>query len=161
MITLRSLGPSSLWPVFPRSDSWNPAHRVRPWIRSLSTYLPMADFLAALTGIVTPLGLDEELVSIAGRPSTFQYAKYTSPYASGTSPRGGADFNRNCLPGACPYTGYVVERTGFPNGYILWNFPNSLTSGIPDVLRDIFKWHSTRSRVGRVSKTTALYLLAR
>lgn len=134
---------ASLWPVFLRSDSWNPAHRVRPWIRALSVSLPVATILAALTGIVTPLGLNEEIVTVGGQPGTFQYARDTSPYATGTSPRSGADFNRHCLPDACPYTGHVVDRTESSNGTIRTEFPFSLNSSIPHVLREIFSSGTT------------------
>lgn len=137
---------SSLWPIFLRSDTWNPSDRVRPWIRVLSFALPLTTLLAAITGIVTPLGLSDEIISITGSPDAFQYVQDTSPYSAGTSPRGNTNFTRHCSGGetsiegpvACPYTGDVVEVTEFGNGSIRWHFPNDLTAGIPNVLRDIF-----------------------
>ena len=137
---------SSLWPSLLRSDTSNPSHRVRRLIQVLASCLPAAALLAAITGIVTPLGLDDELVSVAGRTGTFEYVRDASPYSAGTSPRGIADFNRQCSGGgppadgpvACPYTGDVVEQTVRNTSSVRWEFPYGLTSGIPDILREIF-----------------------
>ena len=106
--------------------------------------MPVIALVTALAGIITPLGLGDELRPTSERSASFEYAKDTSPFSSGTSPRGLFPLSRKCwygeqlrgAPGACPYTGDGVHVSVGDSGFNISN--NGLTTDIPDILREIF-----------------------
>lgn len=106
--------------------------------------MPVIALITALAGIITPLGLGEELRPTSETSASFEYAKDTSPFLSGTSPRGLFPLSRKCwlgeqtrgAPGACPYTGDEVDVSIDDEGFNVSN--NGLTTDIPNILREIF-----------------------
>jgi hypothetical protein len=78
--------------------------------------MTFAAALLVLAGVLTPLGLREEIISGASRPATFQYVQDTSPWGRATMPRPHAPFNRRCEMGLtinCPgqYQGVFMNET--------------------------------------------------
>lgn len=106
--------------------------------------MPVFALITALAGVVTPLGLGEELRPTTETSASFEYAKDTSPFLSGTSPRGLFPLSRKCwygeqlrgAPGACPYTGDEVDVSIDDKGFNMSN--NGLTTNIPNIIREIF-----------------------
>lgn len=106
--------------------------------------MPVLALITALAGVITPLGLGEELRPASETSASFEYAKDTSPFLSGTSPRGLFPLSRKCwygeqfrgAPGACPYTGDQVDVSGDDQGFNLSN--SKLTTDIPSIIREIF-----------------------
>ncbi|KJZ73806.1 hypothetical protein HIM_06699 [Hirsutella minnesotensis 3608] len=133
---------ASLWPMLLRADTSNPSHHFHRRIQLLSYSVTVLAILGGVAGVVTPLGLGEELTSLRERSGTFAYTQDNSPYWAGTSPRGKGIFHRRCSDkiGAwtpCPYTGDVVEKTE-KNGTLAYNFPYGLRTPLPDIPLKIF-----------------------
>lgn len=106
--------------------------------------MPVIALITALAGVITPLGLGDELRPTSETSASFEYAKDNSPFLPGTSPRGLFDLSRKCwlgeqvrgAPGACPYTDDQVNVSIDDAGFNVSN--NGLTTNIPDILREIF-----------------------
>lgn len=101
--------------------------------------------LGAISGVITPLGLGEKLVTTGTQVGTFEYTRDTSSIAIGTSLRGNSTFHRTCedsrvyfLPRPCPYTGDVMETTRYENGSVRRDYAYGIHRAIPNVLREIF-----------------------
>ncbi|KAK1753215.1 hypothetical protein QBC47DRAFT_415924 [Echria macrotheca] len=142
---------SSVWPRLLRTDSSGNGGRVRTMIKIATKSLPFFAFLCAVTGIVTPLGLGQELTELKPQPGTFEYAKDTSPYGLGTSERGQHELARSCsgffnnfsVPTACPYSDSVVVVTSNSSGFRV-DFPDNYNFSIPAVLREIYSSGTTQ-----------------
>lgn len=115
-------------------------------IKVLAASFPVLSLLLAVAGIVTPLGLREELATLASKQADFVYAQDNSAYYLATSPRGRAKFTRLCSQGfgllagpyPCPYTDDVVTVTR-TNGSISYEFPDEgMTPFIPDEVVEIY-----------------------
>lgn len=135
---------SSLWPNLLRVDTTNKSGRVRGIIRIFATAMPLVALLTAISGIVTPLGLGEELRAGGQASPSFEYAADPSAFRAGTSPRGTQEFSRLCsrgsdslgFPMACPYNNDEVDFEQDDEGVSV-SFDN-LSTKIPDILREIF-----------------------
>ena len=134
---------SSLWPTLLRLDS-SYKSGVRSVIRVLATAMPVFALLAAIAGIVTPLGLGEELRPSGETSASFEYVPDTSAFLAGTTPRGKEGFSRLCSvgrgllasPSACPYTGDQINRESDDDGIsVEWD---NISTDIPDIIQEIF-----------------------
>ena len=77
--------------------------------------------LISVAGIVTPLGLYEDVVTTGSRTASFIYASDTGPFGYARLPRSNLGFNRRCgnsLPILCPGINDRYERVDNPNGTI-------------------------------------------
>ncbi|KAK3173942.1 hypothetical protein K4F52_010356 [Lecanicillium sp. MT-2017a] len=96
--------------------------------------------LGVFAGVVTPLGLYDELITGDEAQMTFRYAKDTSPMGDGTAPRSSLDFNRKCggwHPIQCPGSDTIVQLSG--NGSnITADLPFGYNSRIPQALKNIY-----------------------
>lgn len=135
---------TSLWPSLLRLDSAHKAGRVRGAIRIFAAAMPGLALLTAIAGIVTPLGLGEELRPTGHASPSFEYAPDPGAFLAGTSPRGIQDFSRLChrgrealsFPISCPYNDDDVEFEQDDEGASV-SFDNMKTD-VADILREIF-----------------------
>ncbi|RPA88872.1 hypothetical protein L873DRAFT_1724180 [Choiromyces venosus 120613-1] len=129
---------ASMWPSLLSADSAS-SHGVRKRVIFITTLSTIALIILAVAGVVTPLGLDEEITPSFTEPVAFKYLKDTSTFGQGTNSRDGYLFSRLCgwtLWQNCPgtfggYT-YTANRTGMyldgPDGaYMDTNVPQNIT----------------------------------
>ncbi|KEZ41921.1 Uncharacterized protein SAPIO_CDS6625 [Scedosporium apiospermum] len=137
---------TTLWPALLRYDVSGGSRNLRFIIKILSACFPIIAILLAVAGIVTPLGLGEELNILSSTPGRFEYLRDISPYGHATSERGKARLTRVCTQGfgfmsgpiGCPYVGDVVT-VDRDNGSVTYHFPDEgMSPFIPDILREIF-----------------------
>ncbi|PKS04922.1 hypothetical protein jhhlp_008288 [Lomentospora prolificans] len=137
---------TTLWPTLLRHDGTGGARNLRFIIKILSASFPIVALLIAVAGIVTPLGLGEELTSLRPTSARFEYFKDNSPYGLATAERGKTRLSRVCSqgvgfmsgPAPCPFTGDVVTATR-DNGSITYSFPDEgMNPFIADISREIF-----------------------
>ncbi|KAL0941986.1 uncharacterized protein CTRU02_204749 [Colletotrichum truncatum] len=132
------------WPTILQSDSVL-THGARLKISLISWSVPIISILIGVAGVVTPLGLYEELDTLDSKLGAFSYVKDTGPFGDGTSPRGVYDFSRICYwghgvlqgPAPCPHSGNSVIVTG-SNGTFNYSMPNGYTSKVGPVVKEIF-----------------------
>jgi hypothetical protein len=110
----RTIG-STVWPHLIRADSVT-TRRIPATVILPSGAMTFAAALLVLAGVLTPLGLREDIVAGDARPVTFQYAADTGPWGRVTMPRPNAPFNRHCEMGLtinCPgqYQGVFMNET--------------------------------------------------
>jgi len=101
--------------------------------------------LITIAGIVTPLGLYQEIVASKAIDSPFQYLKDFSPFGYGTPPRSNLSFSRQCgasgflLP--CPFSSTVPlvqpSLDNFTNASII-TYPYGYDMTIPQILMEIY-----------------------
>lgn len=135
---------ASLWPSLLRLDTAHKSGRVRGAIRIFASAMPIVALLTAIAGIVTPLGLGEELRAAGQSSPSFEYAKDPSAFWAGTSPRGRAELSRLCSRGReslsvsmpCPY--HNDEGTFEQNDEGIDSDFDNISTNIPDILREIF-----------------------
>ncbi|TQN72738.1 hypothetical protein CSHISOI_02733, partial [Colletotrichum shisoi] len=139
------------WPTILQSDSVL-THGARLKISLISWSVPIIGVLIAITGVVTPLGLYEELDTLDSRAGSFAYLKDTGSFGAGTSERGLHNFSRACSwghgftagPAPCPYSGNSVLVTG-GNGTFNFAMPGGYSSKMAPIVREIFS-SGTRGR---------------
>ncbi|OBR09521.1 hypothetical protein CH63R_08286 [Colletotrichum higginsianum IMI 349063] len=132
------------WPTILQSDSVL-THGARLKISLISWSVPIIGVLIAITGVVTPLGLYEELDTLDSRVGSFAYLRDTGSFGAGTSERGLHNFSRACSwghgftagPAPCPYSGNSVLVTG-SNGTFNFTMPGGYSSKIAPIVREIF-----------------------
>jgi hypothetical protein len=138
-----------------RTDSTSSARHARTIIKIICKAVPLMLLLCAITGIVTPLGLGQELTTLPPRVGTFEYAKDDSPYGLGTSARGqyalsricnGERSGRSAILAPCPYSNSEVVYVDHPDGFYV-ELPNGYNTSIPDELRNIFSSGNSGSTV--------------
>ncbi|RPA88871.1 hypothetical protein L873DRAFT_1849572 [Choiromyces venosus 120613-1] len=129
---------ASMWPSLLSADSAS-SHGVRKRVIFITTLSTIALIILAVAGVVTPLGLNEEITPSFAEPVAFKYLKYTSTFGQGTNSRDGYVFARLCgwtLWQNCPGTfgGYTsgANETGRyldgPDGaYMDTNVPQNIT----------------------------------
>jgi len=127
-----------------RTDTSGNGSRVRTSIKLVSKAIPFLVLLCAVTSIVTPLGLGQELSTLPPTSASFQYAKDESPYGQGTSQRGRHQFSRECtllvglgIPLPCPYSDTKVDIQTNETGY-RFEVVGEYNYTIPNQLREIF-----------------------
>ncbi|CUS07682.1 unnamed protein product [Tuber aestivum] len=133
---------ASMWPSILSADS-AASRGVRKRVIFISTLSTIALIILAVAGVVTPLGLNEEVTPSFTEPVAFEYLKDTSTFGQGTPSRSGYLFSRVCgwsmwqnCPGTFGGFTYTANRTGMyldgPDGsYLDTNTPQNIT--------DIFK----------------------
>jgi hypothetical protein len=114
---------------------------VRPGIRALATVVPIISILISVAGIVTPLGLGQQIIEMPSVKGDFEYVADTGPYYFGTSPRG-ANFSRYCWQGfrsvACPFSNTEIITLSENKTGATWDIPDGYNVTIPDTLVEIF-----------------------
>ena len=131
---------SSYWPTILRSDATH-NHGVRKPIMFAVLAIPLIAILTAVAGVVTPLGLYDDLMAYKEVVGSFEYVSDPSVYFDGTSPRKNLPFSRTCMfmanTGVCPFTddSVVYSRN---SSTISWDFPNGVHTDIPSILREVY-----------------------
>lgn len=99
--------------------------------------------LVAIAGVITPLGLYDELTTISPQVANFVYAPDASAYRLATVPRGNHTFTRLCgglelmAPIPCPGSTqpYIVSSGG---GWVNTSYPQGLKTKLPQDVMDAF-----------------------
>lgn len=136
---------SSLWPYLLRSDVAGNGSSVRLLVRVAATAMPLATLLIAVAGVVTPLGLGQEIVELEPTMGTFEYIRDVGPYEYGTALRGMHNFTRMCEqgpgmsagPAVCPWSDNIIIFTQNETT-MTWDMPGGYDMAVPDDLRAIF-----------------------
>ncbi|WQF90434.1 hypothetical protein CDEST_15448 [Colletotrichum destructivum] len=133
------------WPTILASDSVL-THGARFKITLISWAVPSIAVLIAITSIVTPLGLYEQMDTLGTRVGSFAYIKDLSSFGSATSQRGVHDFSRICswvyVLAPCPYSENRVMVTS--NGTnITVELPYGYSSRVSPIVREIFSSGTT------------------
>ncbi|KZL86005.1 hypothetical protein CI238_13375 [Colletotrichum incanum] len=121
-------------------------HGARFKITLISWAVPSITVLIAITSIMTPLGLYEQVDTLGTRVRSFAYVKDLSSFGSATSQRGVHDFSRICswvyVPAPCPYSENRVMVTS--NGTnITVELPYGYSSRVSPIVRKIFSSGTT------------------
>ncbi|KAK5654917.1 hypothetical protein OQA88_6673 [Cercophora sp. LCS_1] len=137
----------SIWTLLLRTDSSGAGSTVRTIIKIVCKCIPLLALLCAITGVVTPLGLGEELTTLPERVGTFEYVRDESAYGQGTTARGQYQLSRVCvLPAsqtranrlaACPYSNTEVIFNEDDEGFTV-ELPNGYNTSIPELSREIY-----------------------
>ena len=106
---------NTIWPHLVRADSVT-THRVPAKVVIPSYAVTFGAMLLILAGVLTPIGLREEIVPRHSQAVPFQYVRDESPWGRVTMPRPNAPFSRYCEWGAvlnCPgqYQGVYMNET--------------------------------------------------
>jgi hypothetical protein len=142
---------SSLWPTLLSSDS-TAKHGVQRAVAFLDLLLPIAVFLIAVAGVVTPLGLSQPITPGSTVVRTFQYVPDTSPIGFGTPPRrSDLGFSRVCGdfgPVACPGTNVdVIYNPDAVNINDTFSIPHGYDTRIPQNVSDFFSSGTINSTI--------------
>ncbi|KAG0634524.1 hypothetical protein HOY80DRAFT_928632 [Tuber brumale] len=132
---------ASMWPSILSTDP-AASRGVRKRVIFITTLSTITVIILAIAGVVTPLGLNEEITLIPTGPVPFEHLRDTSDFGRGTQSRSGYVFSRVC--GAftmdCPGTfgGYTIfiNETG---EYIRRPDNGSIDINIPRNISEIFK----------------------
>ncbi|KAF4895441.1 hypothetical protein CGCF415_v011940 [Colletotrichum fructicola] len=133
------------WPTILQSDSVQ-SHGARLNITIISWTVPIIAFLIAVTGVITPLGLYEELGTLEPKLASFSYVKDIGSFGIATSQRGHHNFSRTCSQGQtyllqgpvpCPYSGNIVTVTN-SSGNLTFHMPFGYSSKIDPLAMEIF-----------------------
>lgn len=99
--------------------------------------------LIAIAGIVTPLGLYEDLQPARQVTPTFGYLRDTGPFGFGTPPRTNFSLSRICSRGflddsfrPCPFTDSIVTASYLSNGTLNVEMPYGIDISIPKTIID-------------------------
>ncbi|KAG0637147.1 hypothetical protein HOY80DRAFT_1085620, partial [Tuber brumale] len=135
---------ASMWPSILSADS-AASRGVRKRVIYITTLSTIALIILAVAGVVTPLGLGEEVAPSFTKPTVFEYLKDISTFGQGTPGRSGYLFSRMCghesyihCPGSSPGVHLLSNQTElYPpeRAYIDKNIPQNIT--------DIFKSGTT------------------
>ena len=132
---------SSHWPEILRTDSAS-NHGARKDVAVLTHLVPLMGLLIAVAGVVTPLGLYDELLPSDKTATTFKYFKDNSAFGLGTPPRSNYPFSRVCRAGSqmlpCPFSNTVVTVTrdgNWVNSSFEYGYYNT---SLPDIITDIY-----------------------
>ncbi|PWW80217.1 hypothetical protein C7212DRAFT_349664 [Tuber magnatum] len=133
---------ASMWPSILSADSAS-TRRVQKGVTFITTLSTMGLMILAVAGVVTPLGLNEEITLSFTEPVAFGYLKDTSAFGQATRSRSGYVFSRLCgwwLWRNCP--GTSAGYTSFTNATLSsLNGPNSsyIDTNVPRNITGIFK----------------------
>src|SRR5437868_3725899 len=84
-----------MWPSILSADS-AASRGVRKRVTFITTLSTIALIILAVAGVVTPLGLGDEVTPSFTEPVAFEYLKDTSTFGQGTLSRSGYVFSRLC-----------------------------------------------------------------
>ncbi|KAF4867628.1 hypothetical protein CGCSCA1_v013212 [Colletotrichum siamense] len=133
------------WPTILQSDSVQ-SHGARLMISLISWAVPIIAVLIAIAGVVTPLGLYEEIDTLGSRLGSFSYVKDSGSFGAATSQRGLHNFSRTCSwghslldqgPAPCPYSESSVIVSG-SNRTLNFTMPFGIDSQINPTAKEIF-----------------------
>lgn len=106
----------------------------------------IASGLCAIAGVITPVGLYNELEPSDHEIAPFAYVQDTSPFGRATSPRSSLPFSRVCSqlhgpflqgPAPCPYSGNTVILD-FDGSSYTFEYPYGYNTTVPQIVRDIY-----------------------
>ncbi|CAZ80243.1 unnamed protein product [Tuber melanosporum] len=133
---------ASMWPSILSADS-AASRGVRKRVTFITTLSTVALIILAVAGVVTPLGLNEEVTPSFTEPVAFGYLKDTSTFGQGTGSRSGYVFSRLCgwmmwqnCPGTFAGFTYTANRTGM---YLNGTDDAYLDTKVPQNITEIFK----------------------
>ncbi|KAG2184428.1 hypothetical protein INT43_000337 [Umbelopsis isabellina] len=93
--TIGAMIQNSPWPVLLRTDAVR-SLKVQASINAIAKLTLIGTFLTALTGIVTPLGLQDIIIDMGSTLQTMSYVKDDGPMGKVTSPRSKYQESRLC-----------------------------------------------------------------
>ena len=102
--------------------------------------------MCAITGVLTPLGLYNELESSGSKTVRFVYTQDSSPFGTATPPRSNLPFSRVCSqlrgiflqgPAPCPYSGNTIILSWDGLSYT-FDMPYGYNTTVPQIIRDIY-----------------------
>ncbi|KAF4829749.1 hypothetical protein CGCTS75_v006389 [Colletotrichum tropicale] len=134
------------WPTILQSDSVQ-SFGARRNITIISWTVPIIAFLIAAAGVITPLGLYEELVTLQPKLTPFSYVKDTGSFGIATSQRGHHNFSRTCtqgqgflyqIPAPCPYSDNTVIVITNTSRNMTYEIPGGYSSKIDPIAKEIF-----------------------
>ncbi|KAG2184425.1 hypothetical protein INT43_000334 [Umbelopsis isabellina] len=111
--TIGAMIQNSPWPVILRTDAVR-SLKVQASINAIAKLTLIGTFLIALTGIVTPLGLQDIIIDMDSTLQTMSYVKDNGPMGEVTSPRSKYQENRLC--GDWPSQGCPGSPVGLSGG---------------------------------------------
>jgi len=146
---------STWWPSILSSDSAT-YNAVGHPVVALSVFSTMGMAILAIAGIITPLGLSDEIVVASVRNAQFDYIRDPGPFGIGTPTRDDYTFSRICgIWGATPCPsqqwpeGVITNSTGLfapSRDYIL-----NVSTAIPKNLTDLFRSFTDSNRRTTIS----------
>ncbi|KAG0634520.1 hypothetical protein HOY80DRAFT_1098245 [Tuber brumale] len=132
---------ASMWPSILSADT-AATHGVRKRVIFITRFSTLTVIILAITGVVTPLGLNKEETLSPTQPVPFKYLRDTSDFGQGTQSRSGYVFSRMCgrftmdCPGISSGYTYSINETG---EYIHGPVNGSIDINIPKNISEIFK----------------------
>ncbi|KAJ2958316.1 hypothetical protein NQZ79_g6084 [Umbelopsis isabellina] len=111
--TIGAMIQNSPWPVILRTDAIR-SLKVQASINTIAKLTLIGTFLTALTGIVTPLGLQDITIDMGSTLQTMSYMKDNGPMGAVTSPRSKYQEGRLC--GDWPSQGCPGSPVGLVSG---------------------------------------------
>ncbi|KAG0637130.1 hypothetical protein HOY80DRAFT_1085539 [Tuber brumale] len=132
---------ASMWPSILAADT-AASHGVRKRVIFITRLSTITVIILAIAGVVTPLGLNEEVRLGPTEPVPFEYLRDTSYFGQGTQSRSGYVFS--CVCGEvimdCPGTfgGYTIFTNG-TREYVRRPENGSVDTNIPRNISEIFK----------------------
>ena len=112
-------------------------------MRAISWAKTVSGLLIAVAGIVTPLGLYEDVTSDGTSMLPFIYAEDPGPFGYAKVPRSNLGFNRRCgggfVPYPCPGVNDPYERIDDANGTTTISMDYGWNGGIPQDRFDYFQ----------------------
>lgn len=148
---------NSYWPDILRTDPAH-SHGVKKSVQFTTALTFAVALLCAIAGVVTPLGLYDELEPAGTKSLSFAYVKDTSPFGISTPPRSPLAWSRTCSQGhgllsqgpvPCPYSNTTIIYS-WDGETFSWDMPYGNNVTINDTLRDIFS-SGTRDAPSTVS----------
>ncbi|KAF2189000.1 hypothetical protein K469DRAFT_659932 [Zopfia rhizophila CBS 207.26] len=148
---------SSYWPEILQTDAVR-SYGVRQSVLWWSYFTPIIAALCAIAGIVTPLGLYDDLEPSGIQKVPFAYVKDNSAFGIGTPSRSNLPFSRTCSqlhgmqgPAPCPYSDTIVILSWNGSSYS-FDMPYGYNTTVPKIVRDIYS-----SGTGDVKSTISNY----
>ncbi|KAG0637131.1 hypothetical protein HOY80DRAFT_1085545 [Tuber brumale] len=132
---------ASMWPSILFTDT-AASQAVRKRVIFITTLSTITVIILAIAGVVTPLGLNEEVTPSRTEPVPFEYLRDRSDFGQGTESRSGYVFSRMCgwhpidCPGISSGYSYFTNETG---EYTRTPVNGSIDTNIPQNISEIFK----------------------
>ncbi|KAG0637128.1 hypothetical protein HOY80DRAFT_890179 [Tuber brumale] len=132
---------ASMWPSILSADT-AATDGVRKRVIFITRLSTITVIILAIAGVVTPLGLNEEVTLSPTESVPFEYLRDTSVFGQGTQSRSGYVFSRMCgwhpidCPGISSGYSYFTNETG---EYTRTPVNGSIDTNIPQNISEIFK----------------------
>lgn len=140
---------STAWPSFVRADSVAGTHV--HWTVSTAAYSKLAlAFLGVICGVVTPLGLGDQIRSASVRDVPFEYVRDLSSFGMSTMDRPAMPLSRDCIITSAYCPGAIGGIIGQDGGNVSVNPEHPPTSRIPSNITTMFRSALKNSTVASI-----------